>query len=1199
MRLIKQLLTLVVIVATTITTAFAQGTFSTFVAKNRDSKEIYFKAETIIPESISESQKGIIPHKMSERLAEGYVKIIQFKTLPGEELKAEMEAQGIKLLAYVPNRAFLAQIANNTTYETLKSFNVEGINEYHASLKVDKFLSEDYLPNYVVNGNQLRLVAQTYNTLSTADLANQLKSLSDISILDINESMNVVEIAIDKSRVMEVASLSAVAYLEIGHEEGQPENYTARTLHRSNVLNTSYNGGLKYDGTGVVVMMQDDGDIGPHIDFQGRVDQSVANSQTGFGNHGDHVAGTFMGAGNLDPLAEGMAPGVFGFIYGSSNVHYNAVPSRYNNDNLVITTKSYSNGCNAGYTSLTQQLDDQVVDYPSLSHVFSAGNSGTSNCGYGAGSFWGNVTGGHKIGKNVIAVANLNFVDQIAGSSSRGPASDGRIKPDIAAKGSQVYSCDEGYDYRTISGTSMACPGVTGTMAQLYHAYKDLNGGAEPKSGLIKATVLNTAEDLGRPGPDFIYGWGRINGSEAFELLSNNQYMDSSVGALNVNTHTLNIPANVERVKIMLYWTDPASFAGSNFALVNDLDLTVTSPSLNTFQPLVLDPTPVPAILNSAAVPGIDDLNNMEQVVIDNPASGAYTISVNGSQVPQGPQEYFIVYRYETSEVKLTYPIGGESLAPGENQTIRWDAYGNSGSFLLEYSLDSGLTWNLINGNVSASTRTFNWSTPNNVSTSTGMVRISRGGETDQSDAVFTMIGVPSNVQVVSSCSDSAALGWNAVNGADGYIVRMLGAEYMDSVAFTTNTQTYVDGIDGLDPDVWMSVQAVTMSNGSITGYGRRAYAIRKATGIYNCPSEAPVAGFSVDNSDVCVGRTVKFNNETSNGVGSYAWTISPATHTFVNGTNANSEEPEVQFLSDDAYTVTLDAINPGGSSQEVKVDYINPFFPDPFMNEIFLGSSIPLGWDVESSNGPVTWQISQVQVGSNGQSTRAAFFNRFNDVRLNEEDYLITKPVDLTAFTNPILVFDIAMTYQQVVVPSLIGGLRIDVSDDCGFSFSPSVYDKYGDDLRTTGVETTFWSPTSASEWRNDTLDLSPYANSNIQVRFANRSGVLGNSLYIDNVRVIESPVTGLSTGLEADLQVYPNPTVGNVEIAASNIGRGNIQVNVFDVNGELVYNKEVNNASDRYEDSINLRNLPNGIYTIRIAGRQNTVVRKLSLIK
>ena len=57
--------------------------------------------------------------------------------------------------------------------------------------------------------------------------------------------------------------------------------------------------------------------------------------------------------------------------------------------------------------------------------------------------------------------------------------------------------------YVSKSGTSMSCPGVSGTLAQLYQAYKE-NQNEEPYAGLMKAILMNTADDLGNPGPDFI-----------------------------------------------------------------------------------------------------------------------------------------------------------------------------------------------------------------------------------------------------------------------------------------------------------------------------------------------------------------------------------------------------------------------------------------------------------------------------------------------------------------------------------------------------------------------------------------------------------------------------------------------------------------------------------------------------------------------
>ena len=460
-----------------------------------------------------------------------------------------------------------------------------------------------------------------------------------------------------------------------------PENNTAVTLNRSNYLNSPSNNGLKYDGTGVNVMMQDDGIIGEHIDYQGRLDQSYTNSNNG--DHGDHVAGTIMGAGNLDPLAKGMANGAFLYVFGSSDNNYNSVPNLYQNQDLVITSKSYSNGCNAGYTTLSRDLDEQIDDYPSLIHVFSAGNSGTSNCGYGAGAGWGNITGGHKVGKNVIAVGNLTDEDVIANSSSRGPAEDGRIKPDVCAKGSNVYSTVDINDYEYKTGTSMSCPGVSGSIAQLYHAYKDLNNGQNPRSSLIKAVVMNSAEDLGNPGPDFIYGWGRVNLKRSYETLLNQQYFYNSLDNGNNTSISLNVPPGQGQLRVMLYWADIEGTANAAIALVNDLDMTITTPSGNTFEPWVLNSSPNASSLNANATRGVDHLNNVEQITIDSPSSGVYTININGFNVPSGPQDFYVVYEYRNSDVVLTYPNGGDPFVPGETEKIRWDAFENAEIFLL------------------------------------------------------------------------------------------------------------------------------------------------------------------------------------------------------------------------------------------------------------------------------------------------------------------------------------------------------------------------------------------------------------------------------------------------------------------------------------------------------------------------------------
>ena len=63
----------------------------------------------------------------------------------------------------------------------------------------------------------------------------------------------------------------------------------------------------------------------------------------------------------------------------------------------------------------------------------------------------------------------------------------------------------------------------------------------------------------------------------------------------------------------------------------------------------------------------------MEQVTIDNTQSGTYNLNVGGYSIPFGPQEYFVSYEVISEDLKLTLPIGGESIVPGSQEIIRWD----------------------------------------------------------------------------------------------------------------------------------------------------------------------------------------------------------------------------------------------------------------------------------------------------------------------------------------------------------------------------------------------------------------------------------------------------------------------------------------------------------------------------------------------
>lgn len=779
---------------------------------------ILLKNQNIIPSGfeLSPASSDVVDGK--------FYRIVSFS--PGNYPTLGSSNTMFKTIEYLPKDAFILSFNASLipSEAQLKQIGAVSAIKLEPSMKLSKRLYNNNIPEWAyLNNNKIKIWVQYYRNLDHSNIRLKLQS-SGYTILDERQDEHLFSLSVFTEEILEVASLPYAMYVQEMEDPGRPENHEAGTNHRVNYLKSVYPGSPGFDGSGVVVGIGDDGVIGPHVDYKGRLQQPLAGNSTG--DHGDHVAGTVFGAGNRDPLAEGMAPGAEVF-YRSYPDNLNSVDNDYLQQDVRITTSSYSNGCNAGYTNFTRRMDQDAFDNPELIHVFSAGNDGNSNCGYGAGSSWGNITGGHKIAKNVIAVANLSKLDVLANSSSRGPASDGRIKPDVSGVGTSVYSCTDPNLYTFKSGTSMSCPGVSGTLAVLYEAYRNFNSGSDPDGGLLKAMLMNSCDDLGNPGPDFSFGYGRINARRAFEIIENGQFIDGTLASGETEIIPLSIPPNTHEVRVMLYWSDPPSAPLASRALVNDLDLEVNLNS-NTYLPWVLDPSPNPISLNANATRARDSLNNVEQVTILNPSSSDASVTISANSLPGGVQKFHLVYYYEKKGLELTYPVGGETFVPGETETIRWDASDNNGTYILEYSIDGGASWTIINNSIPATSRNFNWDVPV-IAIGQAKIRITQGPYQSASKGNFTIAQVPTDLIIASVCPDTVTLGWSPVPDVMGYQVYRLGARYMDSVYFTTSTFAKLPHQIG-DTN-WYSVSAVTTDG----GIGRRAIAIEQFPVVSNC----------------------------------------------------------------------------------------------------------------------------------------------------------------------------------------------------------------------------------------------------------------------------------------------------------------------------------------------------------------------------
>ncbi|MFN3952405.1 MAG: S8 family serine peptidase [Thermaurantimonas sp.] len=778
-------------------------------------------------------EPSIWKEKKSEAVDGKIYRLVLFESVPERPVLEILKANGIEMLEYVPRNGYIVSIETKSRIERLFEYGAVCVLPIPYELKVSREIYLNELPEYTfLNEELLRVIIVPFRNLSISRLLREADRYIQRN-LNVDDLNNLAEVVTHKSNIQSLASLPGVMYVQQAEPPGEPENNRARENHRVQNINYGRLTPSGFTGEGVVVGIGDDGAIGPHADYKGRLQQPFATSSTG--NHGDHVAGTVFGAGNVNPSGMGMAPGAEVF-YRTYPENLQNILSDYSQYNVRITNSSYSDGCNSGYTNNARNMDIQTRQLSSLLHVFSAGNSGTQNCNFISG--WGNITGGHKQAKNVIAVGNISALDSINSSSSRGPARDGRVKPEVVANGTSVFSTVDPHTYATFTGTSMASPGTAGTLATIYHAYRSLHN-QDPKSALIKAHLLNTADDLGNRGPDFRYGFGRINARRAIQAIENNYHYSDTISQNQSKTFTLEVPSNVAQLKIMLYYHDREALANAQSALVNDLDMSVSFGS-STFLPLVLNPAPNVVALTSAAVPGIDSVNNVEQIIIDTPTQGLYTITIYGKNVPFPAQEFFVVYDFITNTPILAYPNGAEiSWEPASLQTIRWEAPAGAQTFQLHISPDSGTTWIPINTNIGANVRRIQWNVPSNFF-GRYWIRLTRGSQQVVSLYPVHIIGTPQNITINRACPDTVTLTWNAVPNASGYYITRLGQKYMEIYDTVFGQNTTIAHLTGLDfnGEEWLSVMAYG-ANGVI---GNRGVAAMKAPGLFNCVVQKDLA---------------------------------------------------------------------------------------------------------------------------------------------------------------------------------------------------------------------------------------------------------------------------------------------------------------------------------------------------------------------
>lgn len=541
------------------------------------------------------------------------------------------------------------------------------------------------------------------------------------------------------------------------------------------------------------------------IDLRQRIVPNPAGSRQ-LSAHATTMATIIGGAGNSYYTGRGvtdactLSPSSFASLLPDTGDYYRQYQ-------VSVQNHSYGVGIENYYGSEAAAYDAGMYADTVLLHVFSAGNSG--NLADTTGRYrnlagFANLTGNFKMAKNVVTVGAVDSLYSIPLLSSKGPAYDGRIKPELVAYGQ--------------GGSSGAAALTSGTVLLLQDAYRKQYNGNKPASALLKALLFNSADDIAAKGPDFSSGYGLLNAQQAVATLLAGRFMRGTVQAAQSQNFTLTVPPGAANLKITLVWNDVPAQPNAFTALVNDLDLVVAhAASGNKWLPWVLNSYPQADSLQQPASFKRDSLNTTEQVSIDSPAAGLYTITVNGYQVSNGSQPFYLAYQWDTlNSFQWNSPVHTDNFVAGSSNVFKWKNLYPDVTGELSVSYDAGLHWIILNDHTPLYAPYYRWTAPDTFATR-ALARMKIGNRFFTSDTFS--ISRQAYPQVGFNCSDSLLLHWPSTPGATAYRLYTLKSAYLEPVRDLTDTFAIL-----YHPDAAHPYYAVASLDGN--GRGMNSYAV-------------------------------------------------------------------------------------------------------------------------------------------------------------------------------------------------------------------------------------------------------------------------------------------------------------------------------------------------------------------------------------
>jgi len=546
---------------------------SLFAQSKSKDYAIQFKSHSFVPNgNVANLQQRVSSKVM---LNGSYQVLMQFNDKLNEDDFQKLDQNGIILNDFVGSNAYLVSIPVSIDQNQLDLLNTRSISVIPTNAKLSSGIRLGDTPQWAdLGSDQVALNLMVFKNLNLTDVISRINQEGGTVTSQKYADYGLLEVSIDKAQIDALAENGFVKSVEFTDAPLEHLNHKGPQSSGTSVETMLYGN----EGEGIVVGVGDGGVVG-HADLDGSILYQPSGPVYSWGDHPHHIAGTIAGRGTIDPWFKGMAPKSKLVVDYTSNIILYS--TQYHDDyGVSLTNNSYGPGnfscITAGeYNSNSSWLDQNSLEREKVLHIFAAGNSGDNGCtGYPYG--YATVLRSYASSKNPLVVGAMQHRGHETVFSSVGPVKDGRIKPEVVASGFGVKSSGKSNNYIAYMGTSMATSTTTGAAAVISDVFKKQTG-TLPDADVLKAIIMNSADDNGVEGPDYKYGFGMINSNRAAEIIRNQQYFTGTINQGETKQQFINVPADAHQVKIMLYWHDDPNPGIVSKALINDMDLEVTN----------------------------------------------------------------------------------------------------------------------------------------------------------------------------------------------------------------------------------------------------------------------------------------------------------------------------------------------------------------------------------------------------------------------------------------------------------------------------------------------------------------------------------------------------------------------------------------------------------------------------------------------